>query len=140
MKELLKGTQIEGFFTNHSLHCTGMTRLFRSGVDRKLVKEFTGHVSDAVDSYQITSDEQREHMSKIITSGGIVEQQKIKESTGEVELKVTNNCANSGMSCSCSKQNVKFAEANRLGEVISNIVEKRKGLKTKIKLEIEFCE
>ena len=63
---------VEGFITNHSLRCTGTTQLFQKGVDRKLIKEFIGHVSDAVDAYAITSDEQHEAMSKILTSGGDV--------------------------------------------------------------------
>ena len=140
MKDILKGTEIEGFFSNHSLRCTGTTRLFRSGVDRKLVKEYSGHSSDAVDAYQITSDEQREKMSKIIK--GFDKQNSIEnnEKCGEVELKVTNSSVNADMGCECSKQNVKLSEAGRLGDVISNIVQSRRGLRTKIKLEIEFCD
>ena len=49
--DLMKKGDIEGYFTNHSLRRTGSTRLFRAGVDRKLVKEVTGHKSDAVDVY-----------------------------------------------------------------------------------------
>ena len=33
---------IVGFYTNHSARCTGGTRLFRAGMQRKLVKETTG--------------------------------------------------------------------------------------------------
>ena len=66
VQTLMKEGQIDGFFTNHSLRRSGGTRLFRAGVDRKIVKEITGHRSDAVDAYQITSDEQREMCSKII--------------------------------------------------------------------------
>ena len=47
--DLMKKGDIEGYFTNHSLRRTGGTRLFRAGIDRKLVKEVTGHCSDAVD-------------------------------------------------------------------------------------------
>ena len=56
VKELMKAANIDGFFTNHSLRRIGSTRLFRACVERKLVKEVTGHRSDAVDAYQITSD------------------------------------------------------------------------------------
>ena len=49
MKEIAKEAKLEGFITNHSLRRTGTTRLFRGGVDRKLVKEFSGHTSDAID-------------------------------------------------------------------------------------------
>ena len=55
VSEMSKKANLEGFFTNHSLRRTSTTRLFRQGVDRKLIKEFTGHSSDALDQYQITS-------------------------------------------------------------------------------------
>ena len=66
VKQMMKDANIEGFFTNHSLRRTGGTRLFRGGIDRKLVKETTGHRSDSVDAFQITSDEQRAKTSEII--------------------------------------------------------------------------
>ena len=47
--EPMEKANILGFFTNHSLRCNSGTRLFQSGVDRKLIKESTGHCSDAVD-------------------------------------------------------------------------------------------
>ena len=55
-----------GHYTGHSCKRSGGTRLFQAGVQRKLVKECTGHKSDAVDKYQITSDAQRAEVSKII--------------------------------------------------------------------------
>ena len=55
---LLKDAKLDGYFTNHSLCRSSTTRLFQAGVDHKLVKEFTGHSSDAVDKYQITSHDQ----------------------------------------------------------------------------------
>ena len=63
---LMKEAKIEGFFTNHSLQRSGGTRLFNASVYRKLVKEATGHKSDAIDKYQSTSDQQRDQMSKVI--------------------------------------------------------------------------
>ena len=64
-----------GFYSGHSLRRSGGSCLFQAGVQRKLVKECTGHSSDAVDKYQITSDEQREVLSNILrvrsTSCGI---------------------------------------------------------------------
>ena len=64
--DLMKSGGIEGYFTNHSLRRTGGTRLFRAGIDRKLVKEVTGHRSDAVDNYQITGFEQHKMISNIV--------------------------------------------------------------------------
>ena len=52
---MIKTTEIERYFTYHSTRHTGSTQLFQAGVDRKLVKEITGHRSGAVDKYQITS-------------------------------------------------------------------------------------
>ena len=61
-----KSTTCEGFFTKHSLRKTGTIRLFRQAADQKIVNEFTGHSRDAVDAYQITSDEEKKEISKII--------------------------------------------------------------------------
>ena len=43
VKDLLMSAKIDGYFTNHSRRRTGGTHLFQAGVERKLVKEFTGH-------------------------------------------------------------------------------------------------
>ena len=69
-------------FSNHSLHRTSTTRLFQAGVDRKIIKEFTGHASDAVDKYQVTSEAQKQEMSKII--GGAKSELKAIEPTKEI--------------------------------------------------------
>ena len=63
---LLKSVHLDGHFTNHSLRRSGMSRLFQSGVDPKLIREFTGHCSDALHDYEVTSDQQRQQMSNII--------------------------------------------------------------------------
>ena len=57
--EMLKNAGLDGYFTNHSLRRTCATQLFQAGQDVKLVKEITGHVSDSVYKYQITSDAQK---------------------------------------------------------------------------------
>ena len=72
VKELMQIAEIEGFFTNHSLRRTGGTCLFQAGVSRKLIKEATSHRSDAVDAYQVTSDEQRKGLSEILSKGQTV--------------------------------------------------------------------
>ena len=63
---LFKDIKLDGLFSNHSLRRTSTTRLFQAEVDRKVVKEFTGHASDAVDKYQVTSEAQKEKLSKIL--------------------------------------------------------------------------
>ena len=66
ISKLMSDAGYEGFFSGHSLRRTGGSRLFQAGVQRKLVKECTGHSSDAVDAYQITSDNQRATISNIL--------------------------------------------------------------------------
>ena len=63
---MLKDAGLDGFFTNHSLRRTAATRLFRAGESVKLIKEVTGHISDAVEKYQMTSNEQRMRIRSII--------------------------------------------------------------------------
>ena len=57
---------IQGLFTNHSLDRSGGIRLFRDGVDRKLVTEVTSHRLDAVGNYQITGCDQQKMISKVV--------------------------------------------------------------------------
>ena len=66
IKSMLQNSKIDGYFTGHSLQRSGITRLFQAGVDRKIIKEMSGHKSDAVDCYAITSDAQKEACSKIL--------------------------------------------------------------------------
>ena len=66
VKNLLSSAEIDGYFTNHSLRRTSSTRMFQAGIDRKIVKEVTGHRPDAIDKYQITSDLQRRQVSEVI--------------------------------------------------------------------------
>ena len=43
---------MEGNFKNHSMRKATCTRLFRKGVDPQLIKEQTGHKSEAVMLYK----------------------------------------------------------------------------------------
>ena len=75
VKDMLKNAGLDGFFTNHSLRRTAATRLFQSGQNVKLIKEVTGHISDAVEKYETTSDAQRMRISSIIQGEECVEEQ-----------------------------------------------------------------
>ena len=103
MSEACRKAKIEGFITNHSLRRTGTTRLFRNGIDRKLIKEFTGHSSDAVDAYAITSDQQHEQISKILTSSKDKSDEDCNN-VGQVELSVNESKDVGGMGCCRNKQ------------------------------------
>ena len=126
---LLKSAQLDGHFTNHSLRRSSTSRLFQSGVDRKLIKEFTGHQSDALNEYEITFDHQRKAISNIISGD---ESDKGKEKEGElceskcetsnVEISIMNKAGGRYMSCSCSKRNIKIDEASKIAEVVKQIL------------------
>ena len=107
VKEMLKSAKLDGYFTNHNLCRTGTTCLFQAGVSRKLVKEFTGHKSDAVDQYQITSDDQRKMISKIIEcdNDGKSAESGVSEAIKEVEPPVATETKRS---CKCSCQNKSY--------------------------------
>ena len=66
VSKLLKSAQLDGYFTNHSLRRTSASRLFQAGADTKLIREITGHASDAIAKYQITSNQQKREVSEIL--------------------------------------------------------------------------
>ena len=148
VKELLKSAELDGYFTNHSLRCTGTTRLFQTDVDRKIIKEYTGHVSDAVDKYQITLDAQKEHVSRVLNGNFEVKTEESRpnhnscEAKQSFELNVTKAPSESSATCGCQclKDKVKLDHKQDLGEAINKILEGSKSKKTKIKIEIEIFE
>ena len=72
MGPLLKDAGLNGYFTNHSLRRTCTTCLFQVGQSSKLVKEITGHISDAINKYQMSSEKQKMDARAII-QGDILE-------------------------------------------------------------------
>ena len=83
-----------------------MTMLFNAGVNRKLVKEFMGHTSDAVDQYQIASDDQ---ISNIIGGRQMSIECPIsvkpinnkKDEKKMIEIEVRNKKDSNEFNCSC---------------------------------------
>ena len=141
ISDICKDAKIDGFRTNHSLRRTGTTRLFQHGVDHKLIKEFTGHTSDAVDAYQVTSKDQHREMSKILTSNNYEKQKGDgKKCVGEVEIALAETSGKSPMSCVCNKEQFDIDKSEKLGSLFTQIVSACKGGKAKIKLEIEFSD
>ncbi len=53
---LMMRAGIPGRFTNHSLRVTAATRMFNAGIEEQVIKECTGHKSDAVCAYKRMSD------------------------------------------------------------------------------------
>ena len=115
---------------------SGGTRLFRAGVDRKLVKEHTGHQSDAVDAYQVTSHDQRKMMSSVIQGQNV---HKVEESKPKVSETVI---ADSDQREETEKtaHNSLVVEKQNAGEIVSKLLKNvsNKGETTiTIKIEID---
>ena len=152
VSKLLKSANLDGYFTNHSLRRTSATRLFQAGVDGKIVKEITGHVSDALNKYQVTSNEQKQEVSNVLQGK---EEVQCSDSEAEVEVKkkctrppslelsVTNTQKGSTpftSKCSCTRKRFDLANGESLTKMINDLVSERTSRKAKIKLEIEFSD
>ena len=57
-----------------------------------------------------------------------------------IELKVGDVSGKTPLTCECKNRMFKIDESEKLGAMINQIVSAHKGVKTKIKLEIEFGE
>ena len=138
MSEMSRKAGIDLFITDHSLRRTGTTRLFRGGggVDRKLVKEYSGHSSDAVEAYQVTSDKQRESISRIIADDKRRTRPVVKP---KLDIEVTGASVQDKLGCSCKGQTFDVSNCNKIGDMISEVLASKPGVKAKVKLEIEFC-
>ena len=58
---------MEGNFKNHSMRKSTCTRLFRKGVDPQLIKEQTGHKSEAVMLYKKYNLKQKKEISDMLS-------------------------------------------------------------------------
>jgi integrase len=63
---LMQRTNVEGFFTNHSLRRSAITRLYNEGIDEKRICETSGHRSTAVSEYEMTGENMRQEISQAI--------------------------------------------------------------------------
>ena len=66
VKTMMSEAGVEGYYTNHSLRATAVSRLFQNDVDDKLIKGVTGHRSDALQGYRRETEEQLLKVSKIV--------------------------------------------------------------------------
>ena len=55
--------------TNHSLRATGASALFNAGVPEKMIREVTGHRSNALQLYERPTLEQRQEASSVLVQG-----------------------------------------------------------------------
>ena len=138
IKTLAENANLEGFFTNHSLHRTGTTRLFQAGINRKIIKEYTGHSSDAVDKYQITSHDQRKELSAAITGESVQKNKGNGDMNGQCNFEFSLAETNPKLECSCTSRVIDSKDFDKLGKMISDILDKKKGSNSRVKLSIEI--
>ena len=66
---MCKAAEINGHKTNHSLHATAATEMFRSGAPGKLIQECTGHRSlEALGCYKRLDEAQHRAVSFLLSS------------------------------------------------------------------------
>ena len=78
MEKIMQQGGIEGHFRNHSLRKATATRLFEQEVDPQLIKEATGHKSDAVMLYKKSNLKMKEKLSDML-NGLPAEMQTLRE-------------------------------------------------------------
>ena len=151
VSELLHNAGLDGYFTNHSLRRTCATRLFQAGQSVKLVKEVTGHVSDAVHKYQTTSDEQRMNLSEIVQ--GDVKEVKLSQAD-QMQIVEPPKALSDYQKFSLPKlilpvqaEDVEGAEGNQeisnsgqISEILKSAIKAVGGRKAKITMEVELLE
>ena len=144
---ILKDGGLNGYFTNHSLRRTCATRLFQAGENVKIVKEFTGHISDAVHKYQQTSDQQRMKASSIIQGDVppvLLSQAKameVVESPKEVNLEEKFKLPKFELPCKTSIVSEEGASCSKnVSEIVEGVIRAVGNRKVKLKIELEFVE
>ena len=126
--DMLKDAGLDGFFTNHSLRRTAATRLFRAGKNVKLIKEITGHVSNAVEKYEVTSDEQRIELSSILQCEGECSNGAVTEK--EVE--------NTDFSKNITVESGDIEAPKSIANVIESVIKTTGGRKCRMTIQIDM--
>ena len=97
----------------------------------KLIKEITGHVSNAVEKYEITSDQQRMELSSIIQGEeDVVEECKVEENVVEM-------VKSEPITVKMSDGNGKV-EANSIENVIQSVVQSTANRKCRLTIHVDF--
>ena len=79
VKGIMSAAGSVGNFSNHSLRASTATRLYRAGVSDQLIKEQTGHRSNAIESYKRTSDIQKRNVSRVISGQPTTDVQRMED-------------------------------------------------------------
>ena len=143
IKTMLYDARINRIFTGHSLRRSAISRMFRAGMQKKIIREMSGHRSDALEQYEITSDKQKEQASAILqkppvkeTCREVTETLSIapKEQESVKENSVSNVSVRAG-DATCTTR----VQSNEVGNLVSTIINENKGKgRMVIKMEIEI--
>ena len=66
VKTMMSEAGVEGYYTNHSLRATAVSRLFQTDVDDKLIEGVSGRRSHALQGYKRETEEQLLKVLKIV--------------------------------------------------------------------------
>ena len=92
VKDICKEGGLVGKYTNHSLRATCASRMYNNQVPEQIIKEVTGHRSEAVRIYKCTSDKLREDASNTLSNDVNVGGEKsVKIEESEVNETVESN-------------------------------------------------
>ena len=134
VSDLMSSAGYKGYFTGHSLCRSATTRLSNAGVPTKIIKECTGHHSDAVNKYQVTSAKQKENCCKIVSGRKATSTVSVPPDSNKDQVVTPPNTNAEKQKCdSCTK--------NNMSTVVTDLLKSLEGTGTaKIKIEIEFTK
>ncbi len=130
---LMKQAGKSGNFTNHCLRVTAVTRMFEGGIKEQLVKEKTGHKSDAVRMYKRTSDNLMEQAERAVVCPNV---DRTLVPTNQKEFDIDDDI--SSFDLFCTKKYPKSTHkccSNSLCEMFGNCVKGKKVKKLKVLVE-----
>ena len=106
-------------------------------------------MSDAVDNYQIMSEEQKKKLSEVLAGTHCnsekselnkIDDMSVKSANSNLEVKSNVGDGNNSMECRCKKSNFKLSTSYKVGEMLNQLLSHKTTGKTTIKIEIEFSD
>lgn len=107
VKGIMSAAGFVGNFSNHSLWASTAARLYWAGVSDQLIKEQTGHRSNAIEAYKRTSDIQKRDVSRVISGQPTIDVQRMEDHNVKTNIEFPYNLIN------CDKYTVVFVGSSR---------------------------
>ena len=112
--------------------------MFQAGVPKKIIKEITGHRSDALDKYAMTSEEQKEYASNVLAGShkSNTSNNSNENTSGEsiqVCVKGQTDEASKSLLCDCKKNTSTIEDKGQIVDLVQSLMTARKGEKAKLK-------